>query len=80
MKKKKRIAERLKAFVDKKPINVWCANGLCEGEVFQAEQGTRELRVVIPANECYKMAIYQITDKITSNGEHAAIFLRGVPR
>jgi len=79
--KKRRFAARALAKAVNKPmIPVWCANGLCEGEVFQTKPGTKELRVIIPMNPAYKIAVYGITDKITSNGEYAAIFLHGVPR
>ena len=78
MKTKKKLrqlaAKRLR------PINVWCVNGLCKGEVFQVALGVRQLRVATPANPFYKMAIYAITDRITDDNEHAAVFPCGVAR
>lgn len=80
--KKKHIARRLQASADE-PImlvTVWCFDGLCKGEVFQATADAKILRVVTPQDHFYKMAAYGITDKLTSKGERVAIFLRGLPR
>lgn len=83
-KKKKYLARRLarlKRFVEKEPtINVWCIDGLCKGEVFQAAASMKVLRIIVPANPAYKIAVYTITDKITARGEYAAIFMYGVSR
>ncbi len=76
MKKKK----KKKSINNGMSVSVWCANGLCKGQVFRVAEGTQHLRISIPTNPFYKLALYAITDKITNNGEYAAIFLRGVPR